>query len=135
MSLPVIFNELTFSQKNTEVNTMNNKEKLIQILNKKFLESTNNSIYLYENNINELNIPEQEAVSILLTMQVDKFIKIIKRPSDNDFSWCWQIEILEPCVNYFDNKKANSSKNRNKLIAFLITTIIAIIGVIVTILK
>ena len=98
------------------------KNKIIEYLISEYNKSDTNIIKIYLNDINKMGLSQNEFSRIICVLNSSNLIDVTMS-YENSFISFWKIKILLPCIEYFDNQKAN----RNKfLIPILISTIGAI---------
>lgn len=117
---------------------MTNEEKVIQFLNEKFQQSTNNIVAINAVDLPTIGLSEKETIQALYLLEGDNLLKFVQKSPDDDFSMFWRVALKSSCVHYFDNKKTISTNNRRAWvqtyapIAFsVIATIISIIALVV----
>ncbi len=82
---------------------MKTKEVLIRFINRKRLESADNTVYLYEDSLRDLGIPMDDIARTLDMIGKEYFINILKKYISEDAPSFWIIEVLPPCINYSTN--------------------------------
>lgn len=103
------------------------KNKIIKYLIKEYNKSNTNIIKIDSNTVKNMKINESQVSRMLHTLSSSELINIKRSPKNNTFTMWWEIEILLPCVEYFNNKRAEAGK-------FVIPVIISIIGAVAAIL-
>ena len=103
------------------------KNKVIKYLVKEYNKSNTNMLKISSNDIKNMKLEEPQVSRTLHTLNSSDLIHIIRASDDNTFTNWWKIEILLPCVEYFDNRKIEIGK-------FLIPVIISMVGAIAAIL-
>lgn len=110
---------------------MNNEEKVITFLLSEFNSSQTNVVSIGQNNVSEINLPEEEIIKSLFVLQEDGLISISRKSVNNDFSMFWDIALKSSCIHYFENKKKDKTYAIREFIKFAIPTIISIIALFV----
>lgn len=112
---------------------MDNKEKLIEFLISEYNNENSNKIRISKDDIEKLNIPENIAAKILLSLQEDGLITARPRSAHKDFRAFWDIMINVNCLEYFNRKKQEKVANRREFIRTYIPVIISFIALAVSI--
>lgn len=112
---------------------MDNKEKLIKFLISEYNNDRSDQIRISKDDIKKLNIPENIAIKILLSLQEDGLITAKPKSPHKDFSAFWDITINTKCLEYFNNKKQRKIINKREFVRTYIPIIISSIALAVSI--
>ncbi len=112
---------------------MDNREKLIEFLISEYDNENSNKIRISKDDIEKLNIPENIAVKILLSLQEDDLIVAKPESLHKNFSACWNIVLKQKCLNYFLDKKQMRIADRREFIRTYVPIIISSIALAVSI--
>ncbi len=112
---------------------MNNMEKIIKILNKKYSTSKTNKISINKEDFSDINVPQSEITRTLCLMDSGNFIKITRKSKQDTLDISWDIDVLPPCVDYFNNKKQEKKNNRNYWIQFWIPVSLSVAAIVISI--
>ena len=98
---------------------MNTKERVIKFLLSKEREYNNNKLSVdvgrnsfFESEISDIG--EDEFINQISILETEGLIKVNFRTAHRDLKYFITIDLLEPILNYFDNKKSKTKSNRRE---------------------
>ena len=112
---------------------MDSKEKIIEMLINECNKQNCNPIIIDKNDISGLNISEDEAIKILITLNEDGLINTYPMSPHRDFSAFWKIVINTKCLNYFSEIKQKETANRREWVRTYMPITISTIALIISI--
>lgn len=114
----------------------NTQEKIIKFLLELDRPNNDNVVHVSRTNIEPLSLTEEEVVRYLHELEAIHYIRIQAKSVNNDLSRFAVIELLAPCLQYFEMKAAHkklSKKEVWKEIRAWATLLVAIIALFVSI--
>lgn len=112
---------------------MNTKERVIKFLLSKEREYNNNklSVDIGRNSFSESEISdigEDEFINQISILETEGLIKVNFRTAHRSLKYFITIDLLEPILNYFDNKKSKSKSNRREWVRTYLPITISILA-------
>ncbi|MBQ6805553.1 MAG: hypothetical protein IJP04_12915 [Clostridia bacterium] len=104
------------------------EEKIIKLLIDKYEKSETNRVFLYRQECSDIQLSEQEAVRTLFLLKEDGLFDVVKKPTGNDFSTCWTLDLKPRCVHYFEEKSKERSKELREWLWWGIPTFLSLVA-------
>ncbi len=111
------------------------RDKMMKFLLGLDRQSHDNTVTIDRTNIQSLEFDETEVIRILSDFQAIGYIRIIRKSPNNDLSMCATVELLSPCLQYFESKRNTRNTKFKHIVWEFIKFIIPVSISIVALLK
>lgn len=109
------------------------EEKLIKFLIGKYEKSDTNEVSIYQQDVTNIELSEQEVIRTLFLLKEDGMFDIVNKSVHNDFNVFWKLSLKPRCVHYFEDKDKEQSRELKEWLWWGIPTFLSVGALIVAI--